>query len=87
MKRKVLFSIVGIALFAVAFAFSANENQGKNLKAENIEALANAGSGGFPGCCDNIWQVTYTIGNIKCTTGGSYKCPICCFPSLPNRRK
>jgi len=41
MKRKVLISIVGIALFAVVIGFGFHENQQEeNLKVKNIEALA-----------------------------------------------
>ena len=40
MKKKVLFSIVGIALFAVAIGLSLNNTQENNLKVKNIEALA-----------------------------------------------
>jgi|GEM_PF-1643342 len=41
MKKKVLISIVGIALFAVAIGFGFHENQQEdNLKVKNIEALA-----------------------------------------------
>ena len=40
MKKKVIFSIVGIALFAVAIGFRFNSNQEKTLKIKNIEALA-----------------------------------------------
>ena len=40
MKKKVLFSIVGIALFAVAIGLSLNNTQEDNLKVKNIEALA-----------------------------------------------
>jgi len=40
MKRKILFSIAGIALFAVAIGFGLKDNQEENLKVKNIEALA-----------------------------------------------
>ena len=40
MKKKVLISIVGIALFAVAIGFGLNNTQEDNLKVKNIEALA-----------------------------------------------
>jgi hypothetical protein len=40
MKRKVLFSIIGIALFAVAIGFNVQKNKNSDLVAENINALA-----------------------------------------------
>ncbi|MFW6096194.1 MAG: NVEALA domain-containing protein [Bacteroidota bacterium] len=40
MKRKILISIIGIALFAVAIGLSLNNTQEDNLKVKNIEALA-----------------------------------------------
>jgi len=40
MKKKVLISIVGIALFAVAIGFGLNNTQEDNLKVKNIETLA-----------------------------------------------
>jgi len=42
MKRKVLISIIGIALFAVAIGFSANENNKSEIVKSNIAALQNA---------------------------------------------
>ena len=89
MKKKVLFSIIGIALFAVAIGFGINDKKEASLTVKNIEALASHGGigdetdpgGGYPNCCDEIWVVKYSGGtdtSVSCTTGGNYKCPICC---------
>jgi len=56
MKIKVLFLIVGIALFAVAIGFGINDKKEASLTVKNIEALASHGgmglSGGCSGNCD-----------------------------------
>ena len=42
MKKKVLFSIIGIALFAVAIGFGFQENNRSEIIESNIAALQNA---------------------------------------------
>jgi len=49
MKRKILISIAGIVLFAVAIGFSFQNNETKNLTVKNIEAMANVQESAF-GC-------------------------------------
>ena len=78
MKKKVLFSILGIALFAVVIGFGVNDRQEENLEVKNIEALAKQHMK-YPVCCDDIWSVTYSTSKISCTTGGGYDCPLCCL--------
>ena len=39
MKRKVLFSIVGIALFAVAIGFNSQKEEPSDIVVKNIEAI------------------------------------------------
>jgi hypothetical protein len=48
MKKKALFSIVAIALFAVTMAFNSQKDETKNLTVKNQEALANPASFGVP---------------------------------------
>jgi len=43
MKKKVLFSIVAVALFAVAIAFNSQNNKNEDLTVKNQEAFAGAG--------------------------------------------
>jgi len=62
MKKKVLFSIVGIVLFAMAIGFGLNDKQEENLEVKNIEALADVNplcpdgchAGGFSCFCYTI---------------------------------
>jgi hypothetical protein len=42
MKKKVLFSIVGIALFAIAVAFNTNSKADQQQKDANVEAISEA---------------------------------------------
>jgi len=48
MKKKVLFSIVAVALFAVAMAFNSQNNKNEDLTVKNQEALAQVIPEGFP---------------------------------------
>jgi len=48
MKKKVLFSIVAVALFAVAMAFNSQGNETEDLTVKNIEALAQTVEVGTP---------------------------------------
>jgi len=48
MKKKVLFSIVAVALFAVAMALNSQNNKNEDLTVKNQEALANPASIGIP---------------------------------------
>jgi uncharacterized alpha/beta hydrolase family protein len=52
MKKKVLFSIVAVALFAVAMAFNSQKDENEDLTVKNIEALAQTVEVGTP--CINI---------------------------------
>jgi len=80
MKRKVLISFVGIALFAVAIGFGFHENQQvENLKVKNIEALAAGydhimdapdGSGGN-GSIPCSWACTPASGEWCVLCGGT----------------
>ena len=93
MKKKVLISIATVAFFGLAIASNLNKKKESDLLVKNIEALAgdedhlkdeddsNGDGGGYPYCCDEIWTVEYSGGtdtSVSCTTGGNYKCPICC---------
>jgi len=40
MKKKILFGIVGVALFAVALAFNVQQQEKSDLMLKNVEALA-----------------------------------------------
>jgi len=70
MKKKVLFSIIGIALFAVAIGFGINDKKEASLTVKNIEALASHGGmgdetdPGYTACYDSystgFWG-TWTI--------------------------
>jgi len=80
--------MIGAALFVGALAFNVQMNfankQTSDVALNNIEALTASAEEDpdFPGCCENIWTVTYEVGTntaISCVTGGSYACPICCF--------
>jgi hypothetical protein len=42
MKKKVLFSIVGIALFAITIAFNTNTEANQQQKEANVEAISEA---------------------------------------------
>ena len=65
MKKKVLFSIIGIALFAVAIGFSFNDKQATNLESKNIEALE-ASAGYCPnGCLVDFGLGCYCNGWVK----------------------
>jgi len=78
MKQKAVFSILGITLFALAISFSFSHNQKENLQVKNYKALAKKDME-YPGCCDDIWSVTYSTSGVSCTTGGGYDCVLCCF--------
>lgn len=57
MKKKVLFSIIGIALFAVAIGFGLKDKQEANPESKNIEALE-ASAGYCPNGCLAEWSPT-----------------------------
>jgi hypothetical protein len=85
MKKKII-SFIGLALFVGVVLFNLHmTNQTDDVTLKNIEAVtasASGTSGGYAGCCDEIWTVTRQIGldpYIKCETGGNYKCDFCCF--------
>ena len=62
MKKKVLFSIIGIALFAVAIGFSSNKKMEKSLTAENAKAIEEEkmlGPCGGVLVCDDNGQFCY----------------------------
>jgi len=70
MKKKVLISIVGIALFAVAIGFGFNENNRTETVESNIAALQNAEAKAACLSCathDNV--ICYIAGQ---TTEGAY---------------
>jgi len=59
MKKKVLFSIVAVALFAVAMALNSQKDKNEDLTVKNAEAIAGNGviactEGGGPCLIDGI---------------------------------
>jgi hypothetical protein len=62
MKKKALFSIVAIALFAVAMAFNSQKDKNEDLTVKNIEALA------F-GWAEGLSPDTPAEGNCSCSGG------------------
>jgi hypothetical protein len=89
MKKKII-SFIGLALFVGVVLFNLHmTNQTDDVTLKNIEAVtasaSGSGGGGWPNCCDEIWTVTYSGGTdtyVECTTGGNYKCPLCCLEFL-----
>ena len=62
MKKKVLFSIVGIALFAMAIGFGLNNKQEEEIEVKNVEALADVNPACPNGCHAGVMTCfCYTI--------------------------
>jgi len=64
MKKKILFSILGVALFAVAIVSSVNIKQ-NNLLIQNTEALAKYQvyfEGDYAGSCGSPWTNKCVMG-------------------------
>ena len=84
MKKKVLFSIIGIALFAVAIGFGINDKKEASLTVKNIEALASHGGMGdetkYECVCEGNWFTGYECNasldatNSDCAPSGTQNC-------------
>jgi len=71
MKKKVLFSIVAVALFAVAMTLNSKKDNTEDLTVKNEEALAmpipypvacaNPGSCYVPGAQEYDWETSWVI--------------------------
>ena len=71
MKKKVLISIVGIALFAVAIGFGTQREENSDLLIQNREALEQAEAGDIH-CSDVILCSTDNAVCTMCDDGGMH---------------
>jgi len=75
MKKKVLFSIVGIAIFFIGVAFNSHVEEKKEIDVKKVEAKAYTPPEKIKA---DIWRCEYRDGHTICHNDGSRSCLFDC---------